>query len=153
MSRFHRFISRFPIFSHFSTFRWLPVLATLAAATAPGTADAATRARAGIYDGTWNVVFATTRGNCSSGYSVPFLVTGSRVSSAGGGRVSGTVKRGGAVAVHVSVGASKANGGGRLAGTSGAGSWSGIITGDRCSGTWQATRAADFAVSAALAVT
>ena len=28
------------------------------------------------YDGTWNVVFATTRGNCSSGYSVPFTVRG-----------------------------------------------------------------------------
>jgi hypothetical protein len=116
------------------------VLAVLATAAAPATADAATRARAGIYDGTWNVVFATTRGNCSSGYSVPFLVTGSRVSSAGGGRVSGTVNRGGAVAVNVSVGASKASGGGRLAGSSGTGSWSGVITGDRCSGTWQATR-------------
>jgi hypothetical protein len=140
MTRFHRFISRFPTFSHFSTLRWLPVLAVLATAAAPATADAATRARAGIYDGTWNVVFATTRGNCSSGYSVPFLVTGSRVSSAGGGRVSGTVNRGGAVAVNVSVGASKASGGGRLAGSSGTGSWSGVITGDRCSGTWQATR-------------
>ena len=94
----------------------------------------------GAYDGTWNVVFATTRGNCSSGYSVPFMVTGSRVSSAGGGRVSGSVNRAGAVAVNVSVGASKASGGGRLAGTSGAGAWHGIITGDRCSGTWQATR-------------
>ena len=94
----------------------------------------------GAYDGTWNVVFATTRGNCSSGYSVPFQVAGNRVSSAGGGRVSGTVNRGGAVAVNVSVGASKASGGGRLAGASGAGSWSGIISGDQCSGTWQATR-------------
>ena len=86
------------------------------------------------------MVFATTRGNCSSGYSVPFMVTGSRVSSAGGGRVSGSVNRAGAVAVNVSVGASKASGGGRLAGASGAGAWHGIITGDRCSGTWQATR-------------
>ena len=86
------------------------------------------------------MIFATTRGNCSSGYSVPFQVAGSRVSSAGGGRVSGSVNRIGAVAVSVSVGASRASGGGRLAGTSGAGSWSGIITGDRCSGTWQATR-------------
>ena len=72
--------------------------------------------------------------------SVPFQVAGNRVSSAGGGRVSGTVNPGGAVAVNVSVGASKASGGGRLAGTSGAGSWSGIISGDQCSGTWQATR-------------
>jgi hypothetical protein len=92
------------------------------------------------YDGIWNVVFATTRGTCSSGYSVPFTVTGGRVSSAGGGRVSGSVNRGGVVAVQVSVGASHATGGGRLARNAGAGSWNGIISGDRCSGTWQATR-------------
>ncbi len=138
MTRFHRFVSRFPTFSRFSTLRCLPVVAALAAATVPSSANAARAG--GAYNGTWNVVFATTRGNCSSGYSVPFQVKGSRVSSAGGGRVSGTVSRNGAVAVNVSVGASKASGGGRLAGASGAGSWSGIITGDRCSGTWQATR-------------
>src|SRR5262245_26310016 len=139
MTRFHRLISNFPSFSRLSNLRWLPVLAVVAATGAAAPADAA-RARGGNYDGTWNVVFATTRGNCSSGYSVPFLVTGSRVSSAGGGRVSGTVNRAGGVAVQVSVGASKASGGGRLAGAYGAGAWSGIITGDRCSGTWQATR-------------
>jgi hypothetical protein len=94
----------------------------------------------GAYDGTWNTVFATTRGTCSSGYSVPFQVAGNRVLSAGGGRVSGSVNRAGSVAVQVSVGASRASGGGRLAGNSGAGSWSGIISGDRCSGTWQASR-------------
>ena len=96
--------------------------------------------RGGAYDGIWNVVFATTRGNCSSGYSVPFTVIGSRVSSAGGGRVSGAVSRSGAVAVNVSVGASRASGGGRLVGNSGAGSWRGIISGDPCSGVWRATR-------------
>ena len=116
--------------------RRLALLAVLATAALPSTADA----RVGSYDGIWNVTFATTRGNCSSGYRVPFTVTGGRVSSAGGGRVSGTVRRGGAVAVQVSVGASHASGGGRLGGLAGAGSWSGVISGDRCSGTWQATR-------------
>src|SRR6266436_2814666 len=141
MTNFDRSIARFATFSNLRALRWLPLIAALAAGAAPATADAATRARAaGAYDGTWNTVFATTRGNCSSGYSVPFTISGNRVLSAGGGRVSGSVSRAGAVAVNVSVGASKASGGGRLAGTSGAGSWSGIITGDRCSGTWQATR-------------
>jgi hypothetical protein len=111
--------------------------AALSAVVLPSAADAR---MAGRYDGVWNVVFATTRGNCSSGYSVPFTVAGGRVSSAGGGRVSGSVAGNGRVAVNVSVGASRASGGGRLAGNFGAGSWSGIITGDRCSGTWQATR-------------
>ncbi|MHC4051048.1 hypothetical protein GA0061098_1013202 [Bradyrhizobium shewense] len=116
--------------------RHLAVLTALAAAVLPSTADA----RMARYDGVWNVTFATTRGNCSSGYSVPFTVIGSRVSSAGGGRVSGKINRGGAVAVQVSVGASHASGGGRLAGVNGAGSWRGVISGDQCSGTWQATR-------------
>jgi hypothetical protein len=130
-------MAHFPQFvPQFARPRRLALLAVLAAAALPSTADA----RVGRYDGIWNVTFATTRGNCSSGYSVPFTVTGSRVSSAGGGRVSGTVKRGGAVAVQVSVGASHASGGGRLAGVAGTGSWSGIISGDRCSGIWQATR-------------
>jgi hypothetical protein len=120
--------------------RWLPVLLALAAVAAPATADAATRRARGAYDGVWNVVFATTHGNCSSGYSVPFTVIGGRVFSAGGGRVSGSVNRAGAVAVRVSVGASRASGGGRLVGSYGAGAWRGIITGDYCSGTWQATR-------------
>jgi len=108
-------------------------------AIVPSIADARVRA-AGAYDGVWNVVFATTRGTCSSGYSVPFTVRGSRVSSAGGGRVSGAVSRGGSVAVSVAVGASRASGGGRLVGNGGAGSWRGIISGDYCSGVWQATR-------------
>lgn len=121
--------------SVFARPRRLALLTVLAAAALPSTAEAR-----GGYDGVWNVTFATTRGNCSSGYSVPFTVTGSRVSSAGGGRVSGRINRSGAVAVQVSVGASHASGGGRLAGVNGAGSWRGIISGDQCSGTWQATR-------------
>ena len=120
--------------------RWMLAAAAIAAVALPGATDAKMARAGGSYDGVWNVVFATTRGTCSSGYSVPFTVNGSRVTSAGGGRVSGTVNRGGGVAVQVSVGASHATGGGRLGGTSGAGSWRGVIQGDNCSGTWQATR-------------
>ena len=135
MAHFQQSITAFP---RPRSLRWLPILAAFAAIAAAPAADAAIRRRAaGAYDGVWNVVFATTRGNCSSGYSVPFTVI---VSSAGGGRVSGSVSRAGVVAVRVSVGASRASGGGRLAGSYGAGWWRGIITGDYCSGTWQATR-------------
>ena len=113
------------------------VLAAMAGAPAP--ADAAMRTRVGAYDGVWNVHFATQAGNCSSN-SFPFTVYGRRVSSAGGGKVTGGISPGGSVSVQISVGASRASGSGRLAGSSGAGRWSGIILGDRCSGTWQATR-------------
>jgi len=112
--------------------------ALLAAVVAgSGSAEAG---RAAGYDGTWNVVFATRSGNCSATNSVPFAVTGTRVSSAGGGKVTGGIGRNGRVAVAIRVGLSHASGFGRLAGNVGAGRWSGVISGDRCSGIWQARR-------------
>jgi hypothetical protein len=127
-------------FSTWRGLRWSLSAAVLAAAVANGGAAEAGRAARGAYDGTWNVVFTTRAGNCSSTNSVPFMVSGTRVSSAGGGRVTGGIGRNGAVSVAISVGRSRASGSGRLAGNFGAGRWSGIITGDRCSGSWQATR-------------
>jgi hypothetical protein len=121
---------------------WLLATAVLATLAAPGAADARRppTVRAGAYDGTWNVVFATQAGNCSSTNTVPFAVSGTRLSSAGGGKVTGGISRSGVVAVRISVGLSAASGSGRLVGNSGAGRWSGVISGDRCSGSWQATR-------------
>jgi hypothetical protein len=112
----------------------------IAIAATPGTAEARRAVRGGVYDGTWNVVFATQRGNCSATNSVPFAVSGTRVSSAGGGKVTGGIGRSGRVAVAIRVGLSYASGTGRLYGNRGVGRWSGLITGDRCSGVWQATR-------------
>jgi hypothetical protein len=123
--------------------RWIWAAAVAAAIAAPATADArrATIVRsAGAYDGTWNVIFITQAGNCSPTNSAPFAVSGRRVSSAGGGKVTGGISRGGAVSVRISVGRSVASGSGRLIGNSGSGRWSGTISGDRCSGSWQATR-------------
>jgi hypothetical protein len=115
--------------------RWIFVATVLAAIAAPGAAHA------GAYDGTWNVTFTPQAGNCHASNTTSFTVAGQRVSSAGGGQVSGGVSANGSVAVRMTLGASSASGSGRLAGNSGAGRWSGIITGDRCSGSWRATRA------------
>ena len=101
---------------------------------------AAAGPRPGAYDGTWNVTFTTKAGNCSSTNSAPFNVSGRQVSSAGGGKVTGGISPNGAVSVRISVGLSAADGKGRLVGNSGTGRWSGIISGDRCSGIWQASR-------------
>ncbi len=135
-------IALFADFRRMRALAWIFAAAVLAAA-APATADAATKAgllRAGVYDGVWNVVFATQAGNCSATNSAPFAVAGRRVSSAGGGKVTGGIGRSGAVSVRISVGLSVASGSGRLVGNSGAGRWRGVILGDRCSGTWQAAR-------------
>jgi hypothetical protein len=136
-------IAFFANFKVLRALKWAFVAAALAAVAAPDSADAARRpgmVRAGAYDGTWNVTFAPQAGNCHATNTVPFNVSGTRVSSAGGGKVTGGISRGGIVSVRITVGASWANGSGRLAGNFGAGRWSGIITGDRCSGIWQAVR-------------
>ena len=111
-------------------------VAAALAAVVPTAADA----KVGAYDGTWNVTFTPQAGNCHASNTIPFNVQGTRVSSAGGGKVTGGIRSNGSVSVRIQVGASWANGGGRLAGNSGAGRWSGLITGDKCSGSWQATR-------------
>ena len=136
-----RIITFFAESSHSGASKRILLAGAVAAAlvASPG-AYARPAATAGAYDGTWNVVFFTQAGNCSATNSVPFAVSGRRVSSAGGGKVTGGISRSGVVAVSISVGASHASGSGRLIGNSGAGRWSGIITGDRCSGSWQATR-------------
>jgi hypothetical protein len=133
-----RSIARFTDYSSNCALRWMSA-AVIAAIAIPGAANAGA-VRPGAYDGTWNVIFATQSGNCSSTNSVPFAVAGTRVSSAGGGKVTGGISRAGVVSVNIQVGASHASGNGRLIGNSGSGRWSGIITGDRCSGSWQATR-------------
>jgi len=128
-------------FGRVRALRWIFAAAVLAAmAGAPEATAARGVSAVRAYDGTWNVVFATRAGNCSSTNSFPFAVSGGRVSSAGGGKVTGGISPAGVVSVRISLGLSAANGNGRLAGNSGAGRWSGIISGDRCSGSWQATR-------------
>lgn len=97
-------------------------------------------ALAGRFDGTWNVDFTPTAGNCHANYRTPFAVSGSRVVSAGGGKTSGGVRSNGRVAVRISVGLTWAESTGRLVGNTGSGRWAGLITGDKCSGVWQATR-------------
>ena len=128
-------------FTNFRLRRAASALAGLILAIAmSNTAVAAGPRSAGAYDGNWSVVFTTRAGNCSATNSAPFSVSGRQVSSAGGGKVTGGITPGGAVSVRISLGLSVANGNGRLAGNSGTGRWSGIISGDRCSGTWRATR-------------
>ena len=117
------------------------VVALLAAGgVLPTDAFAAAKARGGNFDGSWSVVINTARGDCGSGLRYAVRIIGGRVVGEGGYSVSGAVAPSGAIHVYVSEGGRSASGSGRLAGNSGAGRWSGIITGDKCSGSWQATR-------------
>jgi hypothetical protein len=123
---------------------WIFVAAVLVVVAAPGAADAKMARRdaatGGGYDGVWNVLIITQAGGCDPAYSYTLQVSGGRISSRGPADISGSVGRGGDVAVRVSAGGSVATGSGRLGAGSGAGRWSGRGSVGVCSGRWQATR-------------
>src|SRR6266699_458471 len=110
-------------------------LALACAATLPG-------AEAGpSYDGLWSVVIVTKAGQCDAAYRYPVRITNGNLGNAGSApiNISGKVAKNGAVVVSVNAGDKSAIGKGRLAGASGAGSWSGNGNG-ACSGVWEAER-------------
>jgi hypothetical protein len=95
-----------------------------------------------IFDGTWNVMFVTERGQCG----LPFrqdisIVDGSVVNPASGVHdLIGHVDRDGNVRVSMYRAAEHAFGSGRLRSNFGSGVWKGLLSGHRCSGSWQAER-------------
>jgi hypothetical protein len=93
------------------------------------------------YDGLWSVVIVTKSGQCDAAYRYPIRITNGNLGNAGSApiNISGKVGKNGAVVVTVSAGDKSATGKGRLAGASGAGSWSGNANG-ACSGIWEAER-------------
>jgi len=94
-----------------------------------------------IYDGLWSVVIVTKAGQCDAAYRYPVRITNGNLGNAGSApiNISGKVAKNGAVVVSVNAGDKSAIGKGRLAGASGAGSWSGNGNG-ACSGVWEAER-------------
>jgi hypothetical protein len=134
-------MARFAGFRDAGALRSTFAAAAFAALAVPGAADAKTVSRTGGgYDGIWSVLIITQAGHCDPAYSYPFRISGGRISTAGAADVSGSVGRGGGVAVRISAGGSVATGSGRLGGSTGAGRWSARLSGGNCSGHWQATR-------------
>jgi hypothetical protein len=115
-----------------------PAVAAAAAIIAVTAADAA-YARTS-YDGPWNVQIMTQRGECDSGVGFGVDIRDGTVRGYGGFDVSGRVANNGAVVVRISAGSSSASGSGRLAGSSGHGSWRGNGSRGACSGSWSASR-------------
>ena len=101
------------------------VIGTPAAAAAP-------------FDGSWTVRIATNSGACKSA-SLPIDVRDGKIASPNPVvAVSGQVGQTGGLRVVVGDGMRKANGSGKLNGTSGSGTWT--ASGGLCSGTWVAER-------------
>jgi len=93
------------------------------------------------FDGRWSVVIQTEHGSCDAAYRYGLLIQNGKVSYAGDSsfEVSGQVVNNGAVHVRVSLGATYADGHGRLGRDSGSGVWTGVGAGT-CSGRWSAER-------------
>ena len=92
---------------------------------------------AASFDGTWTVNIVTTRGICEGGSGLPILISAGKIASATTEvGVTGRVAEHGGITVTVIQGIKRAFGSGKLADTSGSGTW----RGGPCSGTWTATR-------------
>ena len=118
------------------------IFAIAAISTLAGVALAPTGASAmrGNFDGGWSVQITTTRGTCSSGVGFGVEVRGGVVHAAGALDVQGSVASNGATRVRIASGNQSASGSGRLSGSSGGGTWTGVGSQGTCSGSWTATR-------------
>jgi hypothetical protein len=92
------------------------------------------------FDGTWNLVFATQRGDCDPTYNFMIDVVNGNITHPNILTFRGRVAPSGAVVASVRVGQKYASGSGRLSGVSGRGVWSGRSAESRCAGTWVAQR-------------
>src|SRR6202790_5289128 len=92
------------------------------------------------FDGTWNLVFATQRGDCDPTYNFLVDVVNGNITHPNILTFRGRVAPSGAVRASVRVGQKFASGSGKLSGGIGRGVWSGSSGQSRCAGTWAAQR-------------
>lgn len=94
------------------------------------------------FDGIWNVLFVTEAGQCGPPFRYDISIAdGVVVTPAEAAHdMSGNVDLGGNVRVSIYRAAERAVGSGRLQNNSGAGTWKGVLSAHRCSGSWQAER-------------
>ena len=104
-------------------------IALLAATSLVSAASATT------FDGSWSVHIASSSSTCGDGQTVSIGINNGQVSSSMV-QASGHVAEAGSISVTLVSGIKRANGFGRLSGTSGSGTWRGTM----CSGTWTASR-------------
>ena len=92
------------------------------------------------YDGSWDLLFVTQRGECDASYNFTVNISNGIVTHPNLVRFRGYVTRSGAVRASVTVQDKYAAGSGRLSASSGRGTWSGYSGYSRCSGYWTAQR-------------
>jgi hypothetical protein len=92
------------------------------------------------FDGAWNLIFVTQRGECDPTYSFGVNISNGIVSHPNLVRFTGRVATNGLVHASVTVQDKYAVGSGRLTRRSGHGTWKGRSGSARCSGYWTAQR-------------
>jgi hypothetical protein len=118
---------------------WIGAAAVCLGALACLTAETSARMP---YDGNWSVSIWTEKGECDRGYRYELKIDNGNVTYRGRERfdISGRVDGGGFVRVNVARGERSANGTGRLASSTGRGTWKGKAPTGECSGYWEAER-------------
>ena len=92
------------------------------------------------FDGQWNLVFLTQRGDCDPSYNFTVDVVNGNISHPNILTFRGRVAPSGAVRASVRVGQRSASGSGKITGGIGGGVWNGRSGQSRCAGTWAAQR-------------
>jgi hypothetical protein len=95
-----------------------------------------------IFDGSWSVLIITDTGECDRAYRYGIHIKGGRIIYDGeaGVALTGRVDANGQLTATVERGEQRANGSGRLVGSSGAGTWKGQSNTGSCGGRWEAER-------------
>jgi hypothetical protein len=94
-------------------------------------------ASAAPFDGAWSVHIASPKSECGDGATVSIGISNGQVASSDAlMNASGRVADAGNISVTLTSGIKHAVGSGHLSGTSGSGTWHGML----CSGTWTAQR-------------
>jgi hypothetical protein len=93
-----------------------------------------------LYDGSWDLVFATQRGTCDPTYNFSVNINDGIITHPNLVRFKGYVAHSGAVRASVTVQDKYASGTGKLSNNTGRGSWRGYSGTTRCSGYWTAQR-------------
>jgi hypothetical protein len=90
-----------------------------------------------IFDGAWNVRITSSSETCGNGATVAIGISNGQVASSSAVvSASGRVADAGTISVTLSSGVKRAIGFGHLSGTSGSGTWRGVM----CTGSWTAEK-------------
>ena len=113
----------------------------LSVLSAGGLSASGAASQSARYDGNWNVLVLTEKGECERVYRLPIIIEDGQARYGGGVgvAVTGSVTANGAVRGSIGAGGTNVNVSGRLAGTAGGGTWTagGART---CSGRWEAEK-------------